>query len=102
MSDDTKEGESEYGLVVSFAGQPPEFVYGFELGGIWQRMKSGQEAEISVTTHTVNREILQRMAVADGWRCDIKASEVDGWDYTELTKTKKLDRPNPHGLRVVE
>lgn len=101
MNDDNKEGEAEYGLVVSFAGQPPEFVYGFELGGIWHRMQSGQEAEIKTTTHTYNREILQRMATADGWDCNITASEVEGWDYTELTKTKRLDRPNPHGLRVI-
>lgn len=104
MSDDSS---TSYGLVVSFSGlyqtMPEEhaFVHGVEFGRIWHRMSSGAEAEIEETTHVENRTVIERAAASQGWHAEIKPSGTLGWDYAKLTKTKTLDRPNPHGLRVV-
>lgn len=93
--------QSGHELIVSFPDQSPSFVNGFEAGKLWERMRSGAEAEIEAVTHTENREVIDRMALAEGWEVERKSSEVNGWDYITLTKGKKPDRLNPHGLRVV-
>ena len=101
MTDEQADGE--WGLVVAFPDGSPSFVHGFEAGGIWERMRSGREAEIEITTQSDNREVLRRMAIAEGWTLESKPTEVEGWDYTVLTKNRGApDRPNPHGLRVVK
>ena len=103
MSDDN---ETTYGLVLSFRGlyatMPEEhaFVHGFEMGGLWHRMENGTEAEIGITTHEANREVIARAAAAKGWELECKPSGTPTWDYTTLRKTK-AEKPNPHGLRVV-
>lgn len=100
-------GETTYGLVVSFAGLYPTmaeehaFVQGVEFGQLWHQMSAGREAEIELTTHEANREIIARAAAAKGWELESKPSGTPTWDYTRLTKKKALDRPNPHGLRAV-
>lgn len=102
------DAEANYGLVVSFSGlhaTPAEeraFVYGVEFGMLWARMRSGDEAEIEMTTHEANRAVIERAAASQGWHLDRKPSGTPTWDFTKLTKAKALDRPNPHGLRAVE
>lgn len=62
------EEETSYDLVLSFSGlyetMPEEyaFVHGVEFGQLWSRMASGAEAEIEVTTHEANREVIARAA----------------------------------------
>lgn len=102
MADDQQGQEAEYGLVVSFPDASPNFVHGFEAGSIWEKMCAGHDAEIELSAHVENREVIQRMAVAEGWEVESKPSGVDGWDTVKLTKTRAApERPNPHGLRVV-
>ncbi len=94
--------QADYGLMVAFTDESPSFVNGYEAGMLWERMRSGTVAEIETTTHAENRDVIQRMATADGWDCEVKASEVEGWDHTSLRKAKPTSqRPNPHGLKVV-
>lgn len=98
MSDEN----AEYGLIVSFEDQSPSYVNGFEAGGIWERLRSGNEAEIEVTIHTANRETVSRMCVAEGWSVEFKGTEYEEWTEAKLSKTGKApERPNPHGLRLV-
>ena len=88
-----------YELVVSFPDQSHSFCYGFEAGGLWERMSRGDVAEIEATTRVENRECVSRMGVARGWTVEVKPTEITGWDYTTLTKTMTApERPNPHGL----
>ncbi|MDE2098013.1 MAG: hypothetical protein KGL39_12240 [Patescibacteria group bacterium] len=95
--------EQTYRLVVSFPDQSASFVHGFEAGRIDEQMRGGHVTEIEVTTHTENREVLTRMAVAVGWDIECKSSGTSGWDFTKLVKTKPAPvRPNPHGLRAVK
>ena len=102
MSDDA-EGNVGYGLIVSFPDESASFVNGFEAGALWNRLTGGAEAEISLTTHTENREVIARMADAQGWDVEVTTSQVQGWDFTKLEKTKPArERPNPHGLRLVQ
>lgn len=98
---DTSEN-AEYGLIVSFEDQSASYVHGYEAGGIWERMRSGTVAEIETVVHAENRETLTRMATVEGWSIELKPTEVDGWLSMSMAKqSKPLDRPNPHGLRVV-
>jgi hypothetical protein len=104
MTDDTE--QQSWGLVLSFTGlnygetTEHAFVYGFEVGGIYERMKSGREAEIETTVHAINEEIYRRAAAAEGWGIEIKPSGTDGWSELKLTK-KRAAVVNPNGLRVV-
>lgn len=96
------EQETEYGLVVSFPDQSATFVHGFEAGELWGQMRRGDVSEIEKITHVENREVIQRMATAEGWSVEIVGITTPGWDFTKLTKTAIAPkRPNPHGLKVV-
>jgi 1,4-alpha-glucan branching enzyme len=103
--------EESYGLVLSFTGlefgetTEHAFVYGFEMGQLWERMRSGREAEIIGTFNAVNKTAIERACAADGWEADFTPCRDEvGNDYpahvfATLRKTKKA-QPNPHGLRV--
>lgn len=107
------DGDSiEYGLVFSFSDLPfgetteHAFVHGVELGQLWQRMRSGSEAEIEGTFHAINRTAIERCAAADGWEVEFKdATDESGASYNEwlfaALKKVAVAPPNPHGLRVV-
>lgn len=100
MTDDEK--HAEYGLVVSFEDQSASYVNGWEAGGIWQRMRSGTEAEIDTTVHAANRETLNRMAIAEGWSVEFVSTEYEEWLTMKMEKRATApSRNNPHGLRVV-
>jgi hypothetical protein len=93
---------AEYGLIVSFEDQSASYVHGYEAGMLHARMNSGQEAEIESVVHTENQETLRRMAVAYGWEAVFEPTEVEGWITVKMTKKgPPIDRPNPHGLRIV-
>lgn len=102
----------EWNLALSFAGleygesAEHAFVHGFEAGQIWERMRSGREAEVEATVHSVNVEVFRRAAAADGWNIEIKTCEADGvpvpeWSHIRMTKKAKPARPNPHGFRAI-
>lgn len=101
----TDDAES-YGLIISFSGvdfgSDPEhaFVHGVEWGQLWQRMRSGTEAEIEQCFHTANRVLIERAAAADGWDVQITPTEFAEWINVKLAK-QRAARQNPHGLRVV-
>ena len=68
-------------------------------------MKSGREAEIEATVHSINIPLYERAAAADGWGIEHKPSMNDGvpmseWSELKLTK-RKAATVNPNGLRVV-
>lgn len=94
---------ADYELVVAFPDPSPCFVHGFEAGQLYEHMLNpASPSEIERTTHVENREVLERIAVAKGWRLERMPSGIEGWDYTKLTKIKPpSERPNPHGLRIV-
>jgi hypothetical protein len=93
---------TKYRLLVSFPDDSASFAHGFEAGQIWQRMGDGDLAELELTTHTANREVIRRMADNLGWDVEVLASDIEGWDYTKLVKRRpERQRANPHGLRVV-
>lgn len=104
MAEDT---ETSYGLVLSFTDLYPTmpeehaFVHGVEFGELWSRMSSGAEAEIETTTHEKNREVIARAAAAKGWEVECKPSGTPTWDFTTLRKVR-VEKSNPHGLRVVQ
>lgn len=92
-----------YQLRVAFPDESPSFVYGFEAGKLWAQMLSGIVAEIEAVTHSENREIISRMAIAEGWDIEQEPTAIGGWDHTKLIKQRAApDKPNPHGLRVIE
>jgi len=99
--------ETSYGLVLSFSGldygasAEHAFVHGFEVGQIWQRMRSGAEAEISAMIHTINRVVIERAAAADGWDCEITTTSIPEWSEVALTK-RRAAMANPHGFQVVK
>lgn len=92
-----------YGLIVSFTDKSASFTHGFEAGQIWGAMNYNNVAELELVTHSVNREVIARMCDAEGWEIEeMVPSDVDGWDFTKLRKTKAARvKPNPHGLRIV-
>jgi len=89
-------------LIVSFPDQSESFVLGFEAGIIHETMTNGRLAEFEKTTHTLNKEIIERLCVAYGWSAELAPSSVDGWHWAKFTKTKAPDRLNPMGLRLVK
>lgn len=101
------EQDGGYGLVVSFSGlystdaEERAFVHGVEFGRLWHRMRSGQEAEMEETVHTVNRGVIERAAASQGWDVEFRDSGEPSWLFMILRKTKP-ERRNPHGLRAVK
>lgn len=96
--------QHQYGLVVSFPDQSESFVLGFEAGGVWERLKAGETPLTLEIVHTKNREVIDRMATAEGYEIVWgTTSDPDQWSCCEMRKVKPSPgRPNPHGLRVVK
>lgn len=71
MSDD-----AEYGLVLPFDTDEPEFTRGFEAGQLWERLeRDGRAAQL---IHAENTEMVMRMAESKGLR--FCAEDIgDGW-----------------------
>lgn len=106
MSDET------HGLLVSFTGlefgdnAEQAYVNGWEMGQIWERMRSGREAEISATVRGSNRAVLERCCVSEGWQAEFTEAKDDAdniypeWMFVTLRKVASA-KQNPRGLRVV-
>lgn len=55
---------------------------------------------MELTTSVENREVIGRMAVADGWTYSVAPTDIVGWDETTLVKVRRPKLSNPHGLRI--
>jgi type IV secretory pathway ATPase VirB11/archaellum biosynthesis ATPase len=51
-------------LICPFDTDDPEFVRGFEIGVLWERLQSGEACE--VTIHATNAEMVIRLAESTG------------------------------------
>jgi hypothetical protein len=80
--------EVEMGLLVSFPDQSEVFVLGFEAGQIWERLSAGNFEE--VTVHTVNSEVIMRMARHFRLNTHIEATGVDGWSVASFTRSRPV------------
>src|ERR1700722_400471 len=104
------EESSGYELVVAFTDESPSYAHGFGAGKIHERLTrinvcEGSAASFVTLIHPENAEVLRRIAESKGWKAEIKPSEEapTDWYIAEFAKTgPSLDRPNPHGLRVVD
>lgn len=100
------EQEQGWGLMLSFTGlletMPEEaaFTHGFEVGGIWQRMRSGLETEVEETVNEANKTIFERAAAGQGWSIEWVPIS-DGYATLKLKKVA-ASKANPHGLRIVK
>ena len=75
MADEQREG-AEFGLVLAFDTDDPEFTRGFEAGQLWERIQRDNQAEQLI--HAENAEMVMRIAEAKG--LSFKAEDVgDGW-----------------------
>jgi hypothetical protein len=111
MDDKAENNSAGWELVVSFSGLYPTmeqehaFVHGVEYGMLWNRIQSGQEAEIEGTFHVSNRTVIERTCASQGWdvefsKCEAEGQSFDEWLFAKLTK-KKAAIHNQHGLRIV-
>lgn len=76
---------TSYSLAVSFPDQSQTFVLGFEAGMLWQLMVK-DEPEINITTNTLNREVISRMANSMRYTLYVEPTSIEGWDHTRLVK----------------
>lgn len=84
------DSETEMSLIVSFTDQSEAFTHGFEAGMLWQEMNDGaleidRGYETGIPIHTVNVQVLQRMAEAKGYRLETKAQDHSEWTAARLT-----------------
>lgn len=71
------EEEQEYGLLLAFDTDDPEFTRGFEIGQMWERLERDGFLQQPLA-HASNSEMFMRMAEAKGMR--FSAEEVnDEW-----------------------
>jgi len=96
-----KQNDDEYGLLVSFEDQSPEYVHGFEAGQIWEEMARCKD--INKTVHTANKVTLERMAIAAGYVVEFEKTEFKEWVFMKGHKAKaRPEGGNPNGLRIVK
>lgn len=68
--------DAEYGLVLRFDTDDPEFVRGFELGQLWERIE--RDGAVSQLIHAENAEMVMRIAESKGLRFRAEYAG-DGW-----------------------
>lgn len=74
--------DAEFGLVLAFDTDDPEFTRGFEAGLLWERLERDGEADQLI--HAENAEMVMRIAEAKGLR--FSAEDLgDGWMQAVLT-----------------
>lgn len=78
MNDD----HTDYGLVLPFDSDDPEFTCGFEAGQIWTRLEAGKPFECYL--HPENSEMVMRMCEA---RTATFTAEAAGEHWLWLTVT---------------
>jgi len=54
--------EDQMDLICPFDSDDPEFVRGFEIGALWERLKNGPPCQ--ATIHATNAEMVIRLAAA--------------------------------------
>lgn len=69
-----------YDCALPFDRDDPQFVYGVEVGRLWEQLKSGDE--VVQTVHAVNSEMMMRLAEAAGRQ--FRAEELDE-NWIEIT-----------------
>jgi hypothetical protein len=76
------DGDSEeYGLVLAFDTDEPEFTRGFEAGQLWERIERDGMADQLI--HAENAEMIMRIAEAKG--LDFRAEQAaEGWLHVVL------------------
>lgn len=68
--------DAEYGLVLAFDTDAPEFTRGFEAGQLWERLE--RDGTAGQLIHAENAEMVMRMADAKALR--FSAEDVgNGW-----------------------
>jgi hypothetical protein len=73
--------EAEYGLVLAFDTDEPEFTRGFEAGQLWERIE--RDGRVNQLIHAENAEMVMRIAEAK--ELAFTAEDVgDGWLQVEL------------------
>ena len=58
--------ESLHSLLLPFDTDDAEFVRGFEAGRIWAVLAQDETADVAVTVHACNSELVMRMAEVPG------------------------------------
>ena len=87
---DTSEDAAEFRCLVPFPDGSPSFVDGFEAGMIWQRMvRAETPIDPRIAVHSRNREVLSRMAAAQGYDMDV---EDDDGIWMVVTFAKRRQR----------
>jgi hypothetical protein len=73
--------EGEFGLVLAFDTDDPEFTRGFEAGQLWERLERDGAADQLI--HAENAEMVMRIAESRGLA--FKAEDAgDGWLHVTL------------------
>ncbi len=78
-----------YKCVLVFPDQSENFVYGFEAGGIYERLKSSDTVgtlDAPLTVREENLEVYRRMAVSSHFEFTSWYSGTEGWFYATFTK----------------
>lgn len=81
---------SDYGLILPFIDQSPEFALGVETGIQYARMLHGIETEWTQTVHTENLGQLRAAAMSiDGWT--VRFEPID--EHFSIMYTKRGTQP---------
>jgi hypothetical protein len=73
--------EEDWGLVLAFDTDDPEFIRGFEAGQLWEILSRG--GHVCRTVHGENAEMVMRMAEA--LDMTFSASDLgDGWLHVQV------------------
>jgi hypothetical protein len=73
--------ENQMDLIFPFDSDDPEFVRGFEIGALWERLKGG--IPCAATLHAVNAEMVIRLAEASA--VSFSAEDLsDDWIQVEF------------------
>lgn len=73
----------EFGLVLPFDSDHPEFTRGFECGQLWQRMTAGEDIHDQLA-HASNAEMVMRMAEALDYNFRAEAADEEWITLTLL------------------
>lgn len=87
------DGNVEYGLVLAFDSDHPEFTRGFEAGQIWADMQAG--LAVARPIHVTNVEMVMRMCEANGYSFTATRGD-DEWTQIVLTPGPQAGRLCTH------
>lgn len=76
---------AEFGLVLKFDTDEPEFTRGFEAGMLWQALTE-EPASREGTYHRLNVRMLERIAAAKGFTVEVKNTTDVQWVTAVFTK----------------